>query len=247
MDSAPDSKRPRLSSINNSWSAGSPHHPVSLPTPLPHHPPSTYQPFPPRSEAPPPLPPPAPPSLPLHIDDRRHHDQEPYTPMQDHYRPPVSPAHPSPYHPYPPRDPGIKREPDESMAQPRRPHSTGNQDGGLPPHQGGHHMSAAPQPPPPPPPQAYGEDPRRHRSFDNSPHMPPTPGQYRAPSYPSTPIVPPPPHYEHSPYSVPPTPQDSGLYNIQYSTTAKRKATRASQVGVHIGVGAQRDGLAYMT
>ncbi|WQF88334.1 Putative zn(2)Cys(6) fungal-type DNA-binding domain-containing protein [Colletotrichum destructivum] len=172
-----------------------------------------------------------------HPDDRRHHDQEPpYAPMQDHYRHPPSPAHPH----YPPyhnnnnnRDPGsVKREPhEENLAHPRRPHSTG---GGAPPDGLPPPPHSAPPHPSHQPHQPYPDDSRRHMSYDSGPQqMPPTPGGYRG-SYPPPPMAqsqppppPPPQHYEQPPqYQAPP---ESIYNNIQYSSTAKRKATRASQ------------------
>lgn len=173
--------------------------------------------------------------------------------------PPHSPAHATPLPPFgssrdhvggPPG--GIKRDPSESdaLSQPRRPHSTGNAtDGGLL-SQAQHPLSAPPPGQTHPPPPPYGEDPRRgggphhqqqhqpppptpqHMSYDAGPQMGgPGPGGYRTPSYPPTPIVP--PHgYDHGPYQVgPPQQVPDNMYNIQYSTTAKRKASRASQVG----------------
>ncbi|KAK2045344.1 hypothetical protein LZ31DRAFT_246940 [Colletotrichum somersetense] len=254
----PDNKRPRLSTTN-SWSpTGGPQHqqlpPLHHPPPPPSQPPShpstphqahtlpphhTAQPAPYNHQSQPPYPPrsvePHHPSHAApqhhHLDDRRHHEQEPpYAPMQDHYRHPASPAHPH-YPPYPGRDPGaVKREPhDDNLAHPRRPHSTGGGPAdGLPP---------PPHPAPPHPShQPYPEDSRRHMSYDNGPQqMPPTPGGYRGSYPPPTMAQPPPPpppppppqHYEHPPQYQ--APQESLYNNIQYSSTAKRKATRASQ------------------
>ncbi|TEA11918.1 hypothetical protein C8034_v006943 [Colletotrichum sidae] len=255
----PDSKRPRLSmNTPSSWSPTGgapplqqqqqqqnqlpplhPPHPATTLPPTPHQPHSAHHPAPLSSyhPGPPSYPPrPADPHHPPHPaqhhpDERRHHEQEsPYTPLQDHYRHPQSPspAHPS-YHPYPPRDPGaVKREPqDESLNHPRRPHSTGGAPpDGLPPPQGPH-----PPPPhsaPPPVPQ-YAEDPRRHMSYDSAPpQMPPTPGGYRS-NYPPPQMSqqPPPQQYEPAPYHSQPPPES--LYNVSYTSTQKRKATRASQ------------------
>ncbi|KAK1700702.1 hypothetical protein BDP55DRAFT_139965 [Colletotrichum godetiae] len=243
----PDNKRPRLSSTN-SWSpTGAPQHHLPPLHPPPSHPSTPHQahPLPPHQQhAPPPAPynhqqqpPPYPPrsvephhpphpAPQHHPDDRRHHEQEPpYTPMQDHYRHPPSPAHP-PYPPFPNRDPGgVKREPhDENLSHPRRPHSTGGgPPDGLPPPP---HSA-----PPHPSHQPYPDDSRRHMSYDNGPQqMPPTPGGYRS-SFPPPPMAQPPPpqpqHYEQQPQYQPQPPPES-IY-AQFSSTAKRKATRASQ------------------
>ncbi|KAF7550985.1 hypothetical protein G7Z17_g5342 [Cylindrodendrum hubeiense] len=260
----PDSKRPRLSS----WPAGAPQQGVSLPHPhhqhpqsnqLPppppppgslHHPgsnpyPHQHQHYPPRSvehASAPPTPAPASAPPPHPEADRRHHEQEPYAHMQDHYRqqqqpppqqqqqqpppqhqhphqPPPSPAHPS-YQPYPSRDPPIKRDPAEDQ---RRPNSTGHAPGpeGLPstPHLA--------HPPPPPPPGAYSESQPRHMSYENAPSMPPTPGGYRAPSYPPpTPVSHQPSYEQHGGYS---SSHDSSFYNVYTSSQPKKKNTRASQ------------------
>ncbi|PKS07675.1 hypothetical protein jhhlp_006283 [Lomentospora prolificans] len=266
-------KRPRLSM--SSWGPGAPHGPVSLPhpaqAPLPsgvQHPapPGQYQPhYPPRNPEshPPPPPPPTqvsplhphrPGQHPPHPDDRRHHEQEPYSSLQDFRQPPPSPAqvappqgHPPPHGPppnvfpppYPVRDPAIKKDPaDEHIAPPRRPQSTGNI--AEPPPVGAHPaappplMNSGPHQPPPPqastpggPPAPYGDDPRaRHMSYDAGPPMPGTPGAYGrpGPAYPP----PPPPQMQHQqPYdSMYP---NEPYYNVSYTTTAKRKATRASQ------------------
>lgn len=146
--------------------------------------------------------------------------------MQEHRQPPHSPAHP-PFPPYPPREPMIKADPaDDALPQLRRPLSTGgsvHQDTMTPvtPH------SAVP--PPPPHSQPYGED-RRHLSFDNG-HQPPM--YNRQPSYqPQTPL----PHPQ--PYDYPPQYASHGELPYPISVTAasgKRKAQRASQVGVLSG------------
>ncbi|KAK0719508.1 hypothetical protein B0H67DRAFT_154506 [Lasiosphaeris hirsuta] len=230
----PDTKRPRLSTGSSSWSAGGTHHGVSLlhPTPsptasqIPHHPPPTqYQPSPhPYARPPGPgdphpthphglsHPPPPPPSQQTPIDDRRHHEPERYPPMQEHRQPPHSPAHPAfPGYP-PPREPMVKADPgDDNLPQLRRNHSTGTGTDTMTP--GTPHSAI--------PPQSYAED-KRHMSFDSGPPQPP---MYRQPSYPpQTPL--PHPQYDYPPSYVP---QHADMYQIQISTSGKRKAQRASQ------------------
>ncbi|OHE91477.1 hypothetical protein CORC01_13210 [Colletotrichum orchidophilum] len=248
----PDNKRPRYSSTN-SWSPTGgqqqhhlpPLHPPPSHPSTPHqaHPPPPHQHAPPapynHQQPPPPYPPrsvephhPPQPAPQHHPDDRRHHEQEPpYTPMQDHYRHPPSPAHPT-YPPFPNRDPGgVKREPhDENLSHPRRPHSTGGgPQEGLPPPP---HSAPPHSAPLHPSHQPYPDDSRRHMSYDNGPQqMPPTPGGYRSSFPPPPPMAQPPPpqHYEQQPQYQPQPPPDAIYSGIQYSSTAKRKATRASQ------------------
>ncbi|KAI1041745.1 hypothetical protein LB505_010259 [Fusarium chuoi] len=261
MDPAPpDSKRPRLSS----WPVGTPQQGVSLPHPHahqlppppppppgalhhpPHPPPSPYQHYPPRPiehSSAPPTPSHAAPAQPLHDTDRRHHEPEPYPPVQDYHRqqqqhqhppqqhpqqqqhphPPPSPAHPAhhPYPPYGPRDPPIKRDPAEDQ---RRPNSTGHAPEG---------MSSTPHLPPtslppPPPPGAYPDNPPRHMNYEGAPSMPPTPGGYRAPSFPPpTPVPHQTPYEQHGGY--PSTPHEPFYSVYSSSVPAKKKNTRASQ------------------
>ncbi|KAF5639105.1 hypothetical protein F25303_7471 [Fusarium sp. NRRL 25303] len=263
MDPAPpDSKRPRLSS----WPVGTPQQGVSLPhphahqlppppppppgalhhPPHPHPPPSPYQHYPPRPiehSSAPPTPSHAAPAQPLHDTDRRHHEPEPYPPVQDYHRqqqqhqhpppqqhpqqqhphPPPSPAHPAhhPYPPYGPRDPPIKRDPAEDQ---RRPNSTGHAPEG---------MSSTPHLPPtslppPPPPGAYPDNPPRHMNYEGAPSLPPTPGGYRAPSFPPpTPVPHQTPYEQHGGY--PSTPHEPFYSVYSSSVPAKKKNTRASQ------------------
>ncbi|KAF4944737.1 hypothetical protein FSARC_14593 [Fusarium sarcochroum] len=258
MDPAPpDSKRPRLSS----WPVGTPQQGVSLPHPHAHHghpnqlpppppppppgalhhphpPPSPYQHYPPpprplEHSSAPPTPSHTAPAQPHHDSDRRHHEPEPYPPVQDYHRqqqqhpqqhppPPPSPAHPAhhPYPPYGPRDPPIKRDPSEDQ---RRPNSTGHAPEGMPstPH------LAPTSHPPPPPPGAYPDNPPRHMNYESAPSMPPTPGGYRAPSFPPPTPVPHQTSYEqHGGYPSGHEP----FYSVYSSSVpAKKKNTRASQ------------------
>ncbi|KAI8725167.1 Zn(2)-C6 fungal-type domain-containing protein [Fusarium sp. LHS14.1] len=260
MDPAPpDTKRPRLSS----WPAGTPQQGVSLPHPHPHHghpnqlpppppppPPgalhhpgtSPYQHYPPRSaehSSAPPTPAHTAPAQPHpHPDaDRRHHEQEPYPPVQDYHRqqqqqqqqqhppphqPPPSPAHPAhqPYPPYGSRDPPIKRDPGEDQ---RRPNSTGHAPEGMPSTP---HLPPTSHPPPPPPPGSY-DNPPRHMNYESAPSMPPTPGGYRAPSFPPpTPVSHQPSYEQHGGYPSGHEP----FYSVYSSSVpAKKKNTRASQ------------------
>ncbi|KAI1140241.1 hypothetical protein F5Y05DRAFT_403255 [Hypoxylon sp. FL0543] len=136
-----------------------------------------------------------------------------------HRQPPLPPssAHPS-FPSYPPRDPVVKRDPGEetSLPQLRRPNSTGNVVENLPPGPHGPH----PNPPPP-------DDPRRHMSYDSGQSMPHSPAMYRPPQNyhpPPTPVAQH-PQYEN-PHVYGPPPQ---MYPLEISTSAKRKAQRASQ------------------
>ncbi|TPX16940.1 uncharacterized protein E0L32_003502 [Thyridium curvatum] len=224
MDQGPESKRPRLSA-GSSWSAAPSHHGVSLPNPAApptsHHPtpPGQYQPPPhpfSRPSDPHPPPPPLPPA-PQHYDGHRHHEPDHFPPIQEHRQPPPSPAHP-PYSAYPPRDPMVKRDPaEDTLPQLRRPHSTGN----VPEMPGTPHGHLPPQP--------HTEE-RRHMSFDAgpAPHPPPPAQMYRQhdPSYPPPTPGPQPQPYDYAMYNGP----HDQMYPIQYSTTAKRKTQRASQV-----------------
>ncbi|KAH9906842.1 hypothetical protein F4778DRAFT_600477 [Xylariomycetidae sp. FL2044] len=228
----PETKRPRLST-GTSWSSN---HAVSLPHPTvahlpqvsgPHHPASlSYQPQPP-----PPFTRPAEPSLPPPHhhphDDRRHHDHEPYPPIQDLHRHPhpLSPAHPPyPHSHYAPRDPGVKRDPGEEPSIPhlRRPNSTGNVADGLPPAPHAHPLPNHQQP---------SDDQRRHMSFDSGAPMPHSPALYRMPAQnfhpPPTPVSQH-PQYEGHVYG-PPAPPMYPTLEIQAAASAKRKAQRASQ------------------
>lgn len=143
--------------------------------------------------------------------------------MQEQRQPPHSPAHP-PYPGYPPPrgDHQPKPDPDEPLPQMRRPLSTGNAHDSMTP---GTPHSAHP-PPPPPHSHSYPDD-KRHLSFDGGP----PPHMYRQPSYP-----PPTPLPHQSSYDYPPsygTPHGDNLYPIHISSAAgKRKAQRASQVGL---------------
>ncbi|KAI1104510.1 hypothetical protein F4804DRAFT_188787 [Jackrogersella minutella] len=223
-------KRPRLQQTGPSWSS---HQAVSLPHPTAAHIPLASGPHhsaPPPYQHPPQHPPPfsRPPEPPLpsahhHLDDRRHHEHDPYPPMHElHRQPPLPPssAHP-PFPSYAPRDPVVKRDPAEetSLPQLRRPNSTGNVAENLPP---GPHGAPHPNPPPP-------DDPRRHMSYDNGPSMPHSPAMYRGPQnyhQPPTPVT------QHSQYESPhlaygpPAP----MYQVEITqSSAKRKAQRASQ------------------
>ncbi|KAK6206237.1 hypothetical protein QIS74_13656 [Colletotrichum tabaci] len=224
----PDNKRPRLYDPPPSpppSSSSQPPTPYQAHNLSPPHPSQQQPPYPPRSVEP---------HCSSHAalqhhqpDDGQHHDQEPpYAAMQDHCRNPPSPAHP-----HCPSfhnnnnghgDPdSTKREPhEENLAYPQHSHPTtiGASSNGLPspPHSAPSHPSHQPY---------YG---------NGSQQMPPTPGGYRG-SYPPPPMAqsqpppppPPPQHYEQpSEYQAPP---ESSYINIQYSSTAKRKAARVSQ------------------
>ncbi|KAL7622774.1 hypothetical protein AAE478_006453 [Parahypoxylon ruwenzoriense] len=224
----PESKRPRLLSTGPSWSS---HQAVSLPHPTAaHHPPVSgpHHPAPPPYQHPPPFSRPPEPPLPSghhHIDDRRHHEHDPYPPMHDpHRQPPLPPssAHPS-FPSYPPREPVVKRDPGEetSLPQLRRPNSTGTALDNLPPVPPHGPPHPAPQPP---------DDPRRHMSYDSGPPMPHSPAMYRPPQNyhppPPTPVAQH-PQYEGPHVYGPPAP----MYpTLEIATSAKRKAQRASQV-----------------
>lgn len=243
----PDSKRPRIAPHG----APLPHLQTSshLPPPIPqqhsHHPQHLQHPHPHPHQHQPTLPPPPPhsssypsyppraiepttaspahagPSHPRHEADRRHHDQEPYAPMQDHHyrqQPPPSPAH-APYQqhqPYPPPREGIVKREGPYEDHSRRSSSTG------------HTLEGAPAVQPVPthqhqlPPYADGQ--QRHMSYDHGPpSVPPTPGGYRTPAYPPpTPVA----QYEHPSYS-----SNEAYFNV-YSSSSKKKNTRASQVRI---------------
>ncbi|KAI1467845.1 uncharacterized protein F4812DRAFT_378389 [Daldinia caldariorum] len=220
----PETKRPRLLQTGPSWSS---HQAVSLPHPTAaHHPsaPGPHHPAPPPYQHPPPFSRPQEPPLPPahhHLDDRRHHEHEPYPSMHDIHRqpppPPPSSAHP-PFSPY--RDPVVKRDPGEenSLPQLRRPNSTGNVTDNLPP---GPHGPQHPNP---------QDDPRRHMSYDSGPSMPHSPAMYRPPPQNYHPPPPTPvaqhPQYDNPHVYGPPT----SIYPLEIATSAKRKAQRASQV-----------------
>lgn len=113
----------------------------------------------------------------------------------------------------------VKRDPaEDTLPQLRRPHSTGN----VPEMPGTPHGHLPPQP--------HTEE-RRHMSFDAgpAPHPPPPAQMYRQhdPSYPPPTPGPQPQPYDYAMYNGP----HDQMYPIQYSTTAKRKTQRASQVG----------------
>ncbi|KAL2758051.1 hypothetical protein ACRALDRAFT_2040337 [Sodiomyces alcalophilus JCM 7366] len=260
MDPAqPEHKRPRLETSNNPW----PHLPQ--PTPLQQQQQQQQQQPPPPGSAPyqhppytsrsaealsHPLPPPQqhhqPVSQPPYPHERRHHDQGPFTPVQqDNYRQPASPARLSNYA-LPTRDPGLKREMyDDSISQPRRPHSTGGgPNESLPPPPPPPPSQQQPPPPPPPSagppgphqtqpvphpgPQPYSDHSRRHMSFDASQQLPPTPISYR-PSFPTPQPISQPSPYEPTPYPHHPSPAEPIYSHVSYTSTQKRKATRASQ------------------
>ncbi|KAI0134125.1 hypothetical protein BJ170DRAFT_716509 [Xylariales sp. AK1849] len=164
-----------------------------------------------------------------HLDDRRHHDQEPYPPppplMQDHHRQPPSPVHAPPFPPYR-RDSIVKREAaDDTLAQMRRPNSTGNAPDGLPP---------PPPHGPPPYPSQHPEDHRRPPSFDSGPSMPHSPQVYRPPPQQPSFHPPPTPVAQHGQYEAPshafgPGQSVQDMYSSIPIPSAKRKAQRASQ------------------
>lgn len=252
MDHGPvDNKRPRLAS----WS-GATSQPTSLPHPhqhaLPHShsasqlPPPAHpqlpavapyhQPYPPRH---PDIAPvhsaPAPPhGLPIQHPDveRRHQDQEPLAPMQDHYRhqhlpqqqqqqqqhhqhPPQSPA--QQHYSYPPRESLVKREGQDDS---RRPTSTGHlQEGGNGPIGQTHQGLPSTHPTP-----SYPPETQRHVSYDNGQQAPSTPGAYRPHPAPPTPLSQQPPYDMSNHYQVP-----DSLQNAYSSSQSKKKNTRASQ------------------
>ena len=237
----PDSKRLRLSAVSPPWPAGPSSHVASLlhPTPSPtsqhpqqphpmsHHPnaPVPYQqpshpshPFSRPAEQPQPLPPQLPPQLPMQppVDDRRHHESDRLPPMQDHREHPQSPAHP-PFSNYPPREPIVKTDPEDTLPQLRRPHSTGTAPDVSASGQSSHPGMG---------PQSYPSD-KRHMSFDGAPQQSPV---YRQPSYPPPTPTPQPQSYEYPPptYGHPPPEMQ---FSIPISSSGKRKAQRASQVG----------------
>ncbi|KAK7220557.1 hypothetical protein V2G26_008560 [Clonostachys chloroleuca] len=209
-----------------------PHSSTTNPLPLPrvhNHPQPPYASFTPRPadlhSAPPTPVHPSPVSH--HPEpDRRHHDQEPYAPMHDHYQPqqqqqhhhhPVSPAQGPYQQSYPPRDPSlVKREPhDDSRRSSSTGHATDISSGQHPPTP--HHSL--------PPPPSYPDNQPRHMNYDNG-H--PVPGGYRPPSYP-----PPTPVAQQAQYEPPHTSYSSNsdpYYSVYPSSIpAKKKNTRASQ------------------
>ncbi|KAH7326067.1 hypothetical protein B0I35DRAFT_125234 [Stachybotrys elegans] len=197
--------------------------------------------------------PPPPPSQPHLEADRRHHEQEPYAPMQDPYRPQQqhqpppppphhqhqqqhSPSQPHPHYPQYRRDSGVKREPPDDL---RRPSSTGHVpeptipqqphpiNTSLPPQPGPH--SAHPALPShqmhhqPVQPPYPDNQHRPSMSYDNSHSLPPTPGGYRAPSFPPPPQHQQPQQYEQHPTYQPPQMGETYTYSVYASTTGTKK------------------------
>ncbi|KAK6074342.1 hypothetical protein SCUP515_06477 [Seiridium cupressi] len=227
-------KRPRLNGPTSPWTSSSHPGPV-LPPPQPsqHHPPSlspyqSHNPYARQHQEHAPHP------SHHHPDERRHHEPDSYPPhppppMQDH-RPPPSPAHPphAPFGPYR-RESIVKRESGDDTPLPhmRRPNSTGTVPESLPPPTQG----------PPQYPGPHMDSHRRPPSFDNGGSMPPSPQVYRQPPtpyhQPPTPIA---QHnqYEPTPPGYGPPSSISDMYSNLPVASAKRKAQRASQVGIFL-------------